>query len=162
MPPALFSGDPGGGSVFALKNGGTVATSALASLITLTGNAPAHNAKWGPALLPVPTSVGLSLIIFDRSVETGTFDNVEAIRVSRGDAIIGPPILCAILQVEGAAQVLLRTLAKGRLSGADCPFPCPTFTFARTRQGVQTTRPPARLHPCGYCLPMDCRYGSSS
>lgn len=58
---------------------------------------------------------------FERSAETGIFENVQAIRVSQGDAIIGPPILSAILQGEGAAQVLRRVLAKGRLPDAQMP-----------------------------------------
>ena len=53
--------------------------------------------------------------------ETGKHDPAEAIRFSRREAIIRLPILCAILQGEGAAQVLLRVLAKGRLPGAKMP-----------------------------------------
>lgn len=76
--------------------------------------------------------------IFERSAEAGLFDNVQAIRVSRGDAIIGPPILCTILHSEGAAQVLLRLLAKGRLPGAKCLLSMPDVHFRAYPAGASS------------------------
>ncbi|MDO7837378.1 hypothetical protein Q4610_20235 [Sphingobium sp. HBC34] len=60
----------------------------------------APNAKWGPALLPVPTSVG--------SCDPRPWQ----------DAIIGPAYPVLQPQGEAVEQAMLRFLAKGRHAGA--------------------------------------------
>lgn len=63
---------------------------------------PARNAKWGPASLPVPTSVG-------------SFDP----RSRRGECDHRPGVVrMSSLWARGLHAVMHRFLAKGRLTGA--------------------------------------------